>query len=99
MSRGMVALMVCAALIGISTAAQDRPATWGYSSPFDASPELHHPWISSFEDDSNCGNTSDLLWIELAFHFNERGNLRNQVLEGWWGLGEKDSSCSPIPLA
>jgi hypothetical protein len=53
-------------------------------------------WDGSACNYANCGDTSNILWIEITFDCNHRGISCNKVTNAWWGIGEESSRCSPV---
>jgi hypothetical protein len=49
----------------------------------------------SLDEYPDSSSTSNLLWIELSLHSDHHRNRRNHVVNGWWGVGEESSGCSP----
>jgi hypothetical protein len=49
----------------------------------------------SAKQNSNPSSPPDMLWIEFALHCDKYTRSCERLLDGWWGIGEKSSSCSP----
>jgi len=52
-------------------------------------------FTGSSEQYSDASSSANILWIQLALHCDDNTHLCDRILDGWWGIGEKSSSCSP----